>query len=882
MPIVLEPAAAEGTEQRFVTEESVSGAGVGASFALNIVNDTENAAIGEGAVLKGTSNLALTAKTSDGMVTFAQNGTQGKAAITPTVAVAISNVTTKADVGPAGSHGEGAELQLSGNLEASATQTATVETKSRGNFESSSAGIGASIAITSANHEVLATTYRNLEVGGAITFTAVGTSDTNSETRSAGHGAKASGEGGPSGDVQEQAQGQLSQADKMAANNKAGGAMDKSAPAASTADSGGTEASSGDSTSIQAAAAITYNLVHAKVIASLPEGLKIAAGGLLTLSSASNTHATANADTEAEGSAKGAAIAASVGINRAYVNNEANISSGDLVISRGLLLSALMNPVTEEAGAEPNKTDAFATKAESGASESEDVNLAGSLALNIIDVNTSAQALGANSNTKRGPPVIDANSGDVTMTAESSVETKAEGRYEKHMFDPNEAGEIVGIPGSGISEHVFIRLPQELEAKNKPIETGDAVIYHDGGGSPIGIVGGLESLKDGEKYYVIVGRSGLCGARLQQGKRRKRHPAPARTEGRDRQRTQARSLRKRRQNRDRRLRRAEPRQRNHECRRRGRRGSKRSGKRRTQRHQHRQDRNRSKRWTQGKFAISPTIAVTIPNITTTASFGAGPSIAASGKITAIASQQDELESVARGQFSGGTVGVGISLSLTVPTYTVESTSARSLSAKNGEVALQALGSSTVTGITYASGEGETTKAEAKEMSGTKDSSGGENVNEKANNQLKGAESTQMSNTGSTSKTGETPAASTGESGGDLTVAGAITINIVNTSSIATFAKGTTITAGGAVSLKTSAGTNTIAFAKGESKTNNKVGIGAAVAINLTSITNRASTGGATVAANGIDLEATVPTSASSAVGASTSHRTRPSHPNGCG
>ena len=75
-----------------------------------------------------------------------------------------------------------------------------------------------------------------------------------------------------------------------------------------------------------------------------------------------------------------------------------------------------------------------------------------------------------------------------------------------------------------------------------------------------------------------------------------------------------------------------------------------------------------------------------------------------------------------------------------PTYTVESTSARSLTAKNGEVALQALGCSNLTGITYASGEGERRRPKQKKCPARRTRAAGENVNEKANNQLKGAES----------------------------------------------------------------------------------------------------------------------------------------------
>jgi len=52
------------------------------------------------------------------------------------------------------------------------------------------------------------------------------------------------------------------------------------------------------------------------------------------------------------------------------VNNEANITAGDSVHSKGLLLSAIMNPrfTTESAGEkEETRPDTFTGKAEAGA-----------------------------------------------------------------------------------------------------------------------------------------------------------------------------------------------------------------------------------------------------------------------------------------------------------------------------------------------------------------------------------------------------------------------------------------------------------------------------------------------------------------------------------
>ena len=69
------------------------------------------------------------------------------------------------------------------------------------------------------------------------------------------------------------------------------------------------------------------------------------------------------------------------------------------------------------------------------------------------------------------------------------------------------------------------------------------------------------------------------------------------------------------------------------------------------------------------------------------------------------------------------------------------------------------------------------------------------------------------------------------------------------------ASGTTVNAGGPVSLKTLANTDVLANADGSTKGDNSVGVGAAISINVANITNEANTEGATVTANGIDIEA---------------------------
>ena len=90
----------------------------------------------------------------------------------------------------------------------------------------------------------------------------------------------------------------------------------------------------------------------------------------------------------------------------------------------------------------------------------------------------------------------------------------------------------------------------------------------------------------------------------------------------------------------------------------------------------------------------------------------------------------------------------------------------------------------------------------------------------------------------------------------MQVAAAVAINVVTTKSLAQLLNGISITSTGVVSVKTLAATIADATAKGETVgTGSSDGIGVGVSINLADITNKATTGIATIGATGLDVEA---------------------------
>ena len=950
--LTLDPTKATGAEHSLKLDDGVDGTGIGASFALNIVNDTETAGVGNGTTLTGAHNVSASATTTDTMTTEAENGAEGKVAITPTVAISISNVTTQATIGT------GSLLTVGGNIDLEANQTASVMTTAKGDTASSSAGIGASIAITSAMHMVTAKTARDLTAGGAITFHAVGASTTDSESKASGAGANtASGDGtssnGDNSNVNGQADAQLGQANSAASHNHTGGSTDSSTPAATTADNGG----GGDgSSAVTIAASVTFNLVHAMTDVSLPPDLTLTAGQGLTFSAAGNTDATAKADGEAATQGGSASIGAAVAINRVYETNTATLSAGDVTNSDGLTLSAVMNPTGS--GMATDSTHSFLAQAVSGAQGSSSANINGSLALNIIDVNTSAALLPGGTD-PRGPPQVNlTNHGAVTMTGTSTVASTTNATPAKQVFDPSTAVNLAGNPPNSIV------LPEEISTDaGQPLKTGDQVTYRSGGGTAIG------GLTDGQDYWAIVKSPGIIqldsvsqadallasptgivtldpskatgtehslemastqsnfdpvggvsgntitlaspllgadGQALKSGDKVTYENGGDKTDvggltnGKDYwaivvdsthiklDDTSADDAKA-----------ASP---SHIVSLTALTSSQTNGKQHdikladdgasvgigasvavnlvndttttgTEASHGQTDAGNitgagdlvitstgtdtmstdAEGGAAGAVSIAASVSVSIPNVTTTASFAAAPTtaaIAASGKIDATATQTASVDSKADGDYTTTKVGIGASLSLTVPTDIVSATSARSLSA-GGEIAFAANGTSTTNGEAKASGEGETGAQDGKHGSNSS-----ENVNQQANNQLSSASNTQSSNTGQTTSSTSTPSASDSDSNGaSLSLAAAVTINIVSTSATASFADGTTVNAGGQVSLKTSANTDGIASANGDTKTSAKVGIGAGVAINSVSIVNKATTGGATITANGVDVEA---------------------------
>ncbi len=367
----------------------VSGAsklGIGASVALNLVDDTTTATVADGATITG-HDLTLRASAAHDMSTDAQTGASGGGvSIAPAVAIALSNITTTATIGT------GAPMTIAGALAATADQTASAHTNASGDTEGSSASIGFALALTIANHLAEANLGRDLTAGGAVTFAAHGSSDSSASATASAAGAPGDASGGGAGTgVDQTVQTERSFASATDSSTGGSGASGADATPHAATSAGG----------ISVAAAIAINLAKTSSLATIG-AVTVMAGGRFTLSTSADTDAHAIADGTAvrnaadssapadstggagapADSTTGVSIGAGVAIDYARIRNEAILPTGATVTSNGATLEARM--------ASAHELGAAATSGASGGSFS----IAGSVAIDIENIETTASLAG--------------------------------------------------------------------------------------------------------------------------------------------------------------------------------------------------------------------------------------------------------------------------------------------------------------------------------------------------------------------------------------------------------------------------------------------------------------------------------------------------------
>jgi hypothetical protein len=328
--------------------------GIGASVAVGLVDDKTTAEIT--GTLNGGGDVVVQASTEHDLDVAAKTGAKGGGfAVTPSVAIALSNVTTLSTVS------SGSALSV-GSFTASADQTASASTDASGSADAGTAAVGLSLGLTIANHKSEATLARDLAATGAIALTVSNASSSTASAAASAGGAPGDSTGsGSSVDGSIAAERSFANSTSQA-NGGSGTSGSDPSPSASTKDGG-----------ISVAAGVAINLAKSNALATIATGLTVTAGGTFTLGTKASADATATADGSASRPVDQQQPSRSRRGRRDQLRgrNEAILPAGATVTSAGATVQALSG-----------STNDIGAQATSGAGGGK-VGVAGSVAISI-------------------------------------------------------------------------------------------------------------------------------------------------------------------------------------------------------------------------------------------------------------------------------------------------------------------------------------------------------------------------------------------------------------------------------------------------------------------------------------------------------------------
>ena len=404
--------------------------GIGVSAAINIVANRSTAELADNAVLTGANAVSLSASGLFTAEAEAKAGAAGGISITPALGLNLINNTTTARLG------SGSSLSA-GSLALSAVQEAETTTKAAAAASGTTAAIGASLALALVNDSVIATTARNVTTTGDVSFVAQGKSVGTLTAEASAAGAKAADDSGSAAgekDVDGKVDDQLGSAQTKQTNANVGSTSQQSATNQGVSNKSARSAKTSEG-KLSVAAAVAVNVTNSVVTAVVPDGIAITAGGSLAVASASTVNSEITADGSAVADKANGGANSQIGIGvAAAVNVVTKTNTASLGFANhsadGVTVAATQfgDPATPD-------VDTISATAASGAGGSK-VGIAGSLALNIIKVDTSAQIIAG--------AIVNAGTGASSITADQRMDATASAQ-------PVKTGATGGKAGIGAS-----------------------------------------------------------------------------------------------------------------------------------------------------------------------------------------------------------------------------------------------------------------------------------------------------------------------------------------------------------------------------------------------------------------------------------------------
>ncbi|MBD3316694.1 MAG: hypothetical protein GF344_12975, partial [Chitinivibrionales bacterium] len=326
--------------------------GVGAAFALNLVDTEVAAEIQSAASLNGARNLMLGADSNDGVTTTAVAGAEGGTATAPAVALTYATNVTRAALNA------GALLSLNGALFAEASQVGATLTRATGDTVGSSNATGPTLAFNITENEVYAGSFRDVSSAGVVRFSAI--ADRLSEAY-AHAGAAGAHPADRSGD-------QLIADHQSFLNSTFSLPLPGTVPSMATPD---------DPAGSAVAAALAINLDSSDAKAHIESGAGVASDNMVSVSASGDFDAAAHSDSVA--TAKNPGMGAAVALNSASPVTQAFIG--------GTVSAPQIEVQTSMAGDGESTSSAHAASGAGAAG----TGVGGSLAINVANVKSLAR-----------------------------------------------------------------------------------------------------------------------------------------------------------------------------------------------------------------------------------------------------------------------------------------------------------------------------------------------------------------------------------------------------------------------------------------------------------------------------------------------------------
>lgn len=418
----------KGTQNDPEEEDPDAPLGIGASVAVNILENSTTAFIADNAALNNINKLFVSALSENESGTEATSGASGGIALVPVVAFSSTLDVTDAYIGS----GPGV-IDLEGTGQTAAIQAdhkGAVKVTAEGDAsDAATAAIGAAVALNFGEDYTRAYTKRGLTSDGPDGSVAIRAVSQNSYETSSTAGAKGA------GDEDKPEEGSLN---KMVSDFY--DMKDKFSKKSKTKEKKEAKTEEGK-LSIGAAISLTDADSDTRAYTDAGSTQKIKAGHL-TIESLSNTDGTANADASATGSKANFGIG--VAINAVKTANRAYINGNSLIEADGIALNAATKSFEYETEDEDGNSltltdDANAFNAEAAAGASLGlVSVAGGVGINAV-TNTTQTYIGTDSRVEKG--------GNVSILSQNSSAShvKAQGTVGEDTKPPSQLIQDIAI-----------------------------------------------------------------------------------------------------------------------------------------------------------------------------------------------------------------------------------------------------------------------------------------------------------------------------------------------------------------------------------------------------------------------------------------------------